>query len=55
MFYISPNALWSLDEFLNKGQFRFPEQFVKPVYNEGKEGGYALKQLTDDNGKLVAQ
>lgn len=55
MFYISPNALWSLDEFLNKGQFRFPEQFVKPVYNEGKDKDYALKHLTNDKGELVAE
>lgn len=55
MFYISPNALWSLDEFLNKGQFKFPEQFIKPVYNSGIEGNYELKQLTDENGELVAE
>lgn len=55
MFYISPNALWSLDEFLNQGMFRYPEQLVQPVYNEGKDGNYALKSLTDDKGNLVAQ
>lgn len=52
-FYISPNALWTLDEFLNKNQFKFPEQFVKHVPYDEKT--YQLKPLTDDKGKLIAE
>ena len=53
MFYLSPNALWTLDEFLNKNQFRFPEQFVQPVYHN--KDTYELKDLVDENGKILAE
>ncbi|WP_009899065.1 hypothetical protein [Clostridioides difficile] len=52
-FYLNPNALWSLDEFLNKNQFRFPEQFVQPVQHD--KDTLELKQLTDKNRKLTAK
>lgn len=55
MFYLSPKTLWTLDEFINNKQFAFPEQFIKPVYNEGKEGGYKLKDLVDEEGNLVCE
>lgn len=53
MFYMSPNALWALDEYLNDGEFRFPEQFIQPVYHDPET--YVLKDLTDENGDLVAE
>ncbi len=53
MFYLNPNALWTLDEFLNNNKFRFPEQFVQPVYHD--PDSFELKQLTDDKGNLVAE
>ncbi|HBF2930773.1 peptidoglycan DD-metalloendopeptidase family protein [Clostridioides difficile] len=52
-FYLNPNALWSLDEFLNKNQFRFPEQFVQPVQHD--KDTLELKQLTDKDRKLTAK
>ncbi|MFI3211022.1 MAG: hypothetical protein R3Y64_08265 [Peptostreptococcaceae bacterium] len=36
-FYINPQALWVLDEFINE-TFAFPEQWIKPVYNTGIDG-----------------
>lgn len=56
MFFLNPNALYVLDEFLNEGKFRFPEQFVKPVYYD--KDTYELLSLTEENGeseKLVAK
>ena len=52
-FYLNPNMLWSLDEFLNEDKFRFPEQFVKPVYHDIDT--FTLKDLTDGNGYLTAE
>lgn len=53
MFYLNPNALWTLDEFLNNNKFRYPEQFLKPVaYNPDT---LELKPLTDSNDKLTVE
>ena len=52
MFYTSPNVLWTLDQYLNNG-FLYPEQFIKPVPYD--KDTYELKNLTDDNGKLVIE
>lgn len=53
MFYLNPNALYVLDEYLNKNNFRYPEQFIKPVYHDPDT--FALKPLTDENGTLIAK
>lgn len=51
-FYLNPEALWTLDEFLNKSMFRFPEQFIKPVYHD--ETTYDLKEIEDSTtGELI--
>jgi Membrane proteins related to metalloendopeptidases len=50
MFYLSPNALYTLDEFLNNNTFRFPEQFVQHVAYD--PDSFTLKQLADDKGNL---
>ena len=53
MFYLSPNTLWTLDEFLFDNKFRYPEQFLKPVYHDPET--MESKPLTDDKGRLVAE
>lgn len=53
MFYLNPNALFVLDEHLNKNKFRYPEQFIKPVYHDPDT--FELKQLTDEEGNLIAK
>lgn len=53
MFYLNPDMLWTLDETLNNNKFRYPEQFLKPVYYDKKK--FELKQLTDKKGDLVAK
>lgn len=50
MFYLNPNALYTLDEFLNNNTFRFPEQFIQPVAYDPDT--FTLKQLADDKGNL---
>lgn len=59
MFALSPGLLSSLDKYLNDG-FKYPEQFIKPVYNtcstgESKDGKCELKNLENDKGKLVVK
>ncbi|MFJ8531532.1 NlpC/P60 family protein [Bacillus sp. NPDC094106] len=53
MFYLSPNVLWTLDEFLFDNKFRFPEQFLRPVYHDPET--FESKPLTNDKGMLVAE
>ena len=53
VFKLSPNFLWTLDEFLNKNEFRFPEQFIKPVAYE--ESSFELKDVTDEKGQLLLE
>lgn len=52
LFYLNPNMLWTLDEFLNENKFRFPEQFIKPVYHDIDT--FKLKDLADENGYVIA-
>lgn len=52
-FMLSPNLLWSLDEFLNNNTHRFPEQFIQPVHHDPKT--YELKPLTNKYGVLTAK
>lgn len=52
-FMLSPDFLWSLDEFLNDDTHRFPDQFIQPVYHDPKT--FELKQLTDKKDLLVAK
>lgn len=53
MFYLNPNILYTLDEFLNNNEFRFPEQFVQPVAYDADT--FTLKQLADEKGNLKIQ
>lgn len=50
MFYLNPNMLWTLDEYLNKDEFRFPEQFVQPVAYDPDT--LELRNLCDEDGRL---
>lgn len=52
-FKLSPNLLWTLDEFLNKNKFRFPEQFIKPVPYD--EDTFELKDIVGDKGQLLLE
>lgn len=52
-FMLSPDYLWSLDEYLNNDRHRFPEQFIKPVFHDPKT--FELKQLTDEKEALVVE
>ncbi|MFF2531594.1 peptidoglycan DD-metalloendopeptidase family protein [Brevibacillus sp. NPDC058079] len=53
LFSINPNFLFVLDEFIFKGEFRYPEQFVKPVHYDPDK--LSLKQLIDEKGNVVAE
>lgn len=52
-FYLNPDALWTLDEFLNKSKFRFPEQFIQPVYHDPETN--ELKEIENDDGELMPE
>lgn len=54
MFQLNPDVLYSLDTYLHKGKAVYPQQFVKPVQYEQNQENFALKQLTDDSGKITA-
>ncbi|MDF2879524.1 MAG: DNA-dirted polymerase [Clostridiaceae bacterium] len=52
-FLLHSDLLYSLDEYMFKGKFKYPEQFIKPVkYNENT---LELDILTDDKSSLKAQ
>ena len=55
MFQLNPDVLYSLDRYLHKNEFLYPQQFVKPVYYEESKDNFALKMLTDDKGKVVTK
>ena len=55
MFQLNPDVLYSLDRYLHKNEFLYPQQFVKPVYYEESKDKFGLKMLTDDKGKVVTQ
>ena len=55
LFYLSPNALFVLDEFLHEGKFRVPEQFIQPVPYERDEDSGELKLIDiwdDEESKM---
>lgn len=52
-FTLSPNMLYALDKYVYDGDFKYPEQFVKPVNADLKE--FKLKDLTDKDGLLTAE
>lgn len=43
MFYLNPDALFALDEFMFDGDFRVPEQFIQPVPYEVDEEANEIK------------
>ena len=49
-FYLSSNLLYSLDEYLYEGRFKYPEQLVKPVNYDPNT--LTLKMLTSED-KMV--
>lgn len=55
MFYLSPTALFVLDEYLNEDEFRTPEQFVQPVPYEWDKNAQELKlkEIADEKTKKV--
>lgn len=50
MFFLSPNALFALDEFMHDGDYRVPEQFIQPVPYEidEKTGKMTLVDIYDE-------
>lgn len=52
-FYLNPNLLFALDEFMYQNRFKYPEQFTKPVYYDDKE--LTLKDLAEEDGTLTAE
>lgn len=52
-FHLSPNMLYALDKIVFDNQFKYPDQFIKPVYADLEN--FKLKDLTDENGLLVAE
>ena len=53
LFRLAPNFLYSLDRELYKSNFKYPEQFVKPVYYDIEE--FKTLNLTNEEGKVIAQ
>lgn len=53
MFKMSPGLMFSLDEYMHKKSFRYPEQFIKPVYADLDK--MELLDLTDDDGLVIAK
>ena len=53
LFRLAPNFLYSLDKELYKSNFKYPEQFVKPVYYDIEE--FKTLNLTNEEGKVIAQ
>jgi hypothetical protein len=52
-FSINPNFLFVLDEYVFKGLFKYPEQFIQPVSYDPVS--LTLKQLVDENFEVVAE
>lgn len=54
MFYISPDALFALDEMLHEGEFKAPEQFIQPVpYKVNDNGDLELIDIYDEEKKKM--
>lgn len=54
-FVLTPGLLTALDRFLLGGKILYPEQYIKPIYHEIKNGKIVPLQLTDENSKVIAQ
>lgn len=52
-FNLSPEMLFSLDEYMYQGRFKYPEQFIKPVYYDPDT--LTLLSLTDEDGLVVVE
>lgn len=55
MFQLNPDVIYSLDRYLHKNNFLYPQQFVKPVSYEENQQKFSLKQLTNNQGTLIAK
>lgn len=53
IFRLNANLLYSMDKYLLEDEFKFPEQFTKPVYYDPES--LALRQLVDSNGFVTAE
>lgn len=52
-FNLSSDLLFSLDEYMFQGKFKYPEQFIKPVNYDPDT--LTLKDLTDDDGFVIVE
>lgn len=55
MFQLNPDVLYVLDNYIHKGEVLYPQQFVKPVFYEESQENFALKDLVDTGGRILAQ
>ena len=55
MFQINPDVLYVLDKYIHNDSVLYPQQFVKPVYYGESKNDFELKDLLDDNGKILAK
>ncbi len=53
LFKLNPNFLFSLDEYMYKWQWKYPEQMIKPVHYDTET--LTLKPLVDENGFVIAE
>ena len=54
MFQLNPDVIYSMDRYLHKNKFLYPQQFIKPVYYEESKENFKLKDLVVDD-KVVAK
>ena len=55
MFQLNPDVLYTLDKYIHQDTVLYPQQFVKPVYYEESKDDFALKDLVDEKGTIVAK
>ena len=53
MFKLNPHILFSLDEYMYQWKWKYPEQWIKPVYYDTET--LTLKPLVDEDGFVVAE
>lgn len=53
---VNPNLLYALNEAIYHGEtLMYPEQFIKPVAYEYKDGKFTLTDVVDDKGKVTVK
>lgn len=53
LYYLSHNFLIAADEQMHRSEFRYPEQFIRPVSYD--ESTMTLRHLTDEHENLIAK